>query len=84
MDAMLQQPEQVKEPSLVKVAAFLEKAMRCQRFDYRYEGFGIVGAALVSDDSVVHPALFRVDASEGDGWPPNYSTRWPRWRFRRG
>lgn len=74
----------------MKVATFLEKTMRCQKrkfdsvgqgFDYRYEGSGIVGAALVSDDSVVHLALFRADANEGDGRPPNYSTRW---HFRRG
>ena len=73
MDALLDTRKEAEKPSLDKARAFIKEACGCEEkrhrsvglgWDYRFQGPGMVGSALVHEKVAIHAAFFR--ASEGD------------------
>lgn len=73
IDALAGSADSFDAPSLAKASEFLDGARNCEEnvfpsvglgYDYRFEGPGVVGAALVFERSVIHLAFFRVGRSE--------------------
>ena len=73
MDALLAHGAGSKEPAVDEAPAFIREAIACEDerhasvglgFDHRCTGKGMVGSALVHEDTVVHTAFFR--AGEDD------------------
>ena len=70
MDALVRQKDNFDDATPDKVQAFLHEVEGCKAstfesvgagVDYRFEGTGISGSALVCDDSVVHLEFFRLN-----------------------
>ena len=70
MDALVRQKDSFVDATPDKAQAFLYEVEECKAstfesagagVDYRFEGTGISGSALVCDDSVVHLEFFRLN-----------------------
>ncbi len=70
MDALVRQKDNFDDAAPDKALAFLYEVEGCKAspfesvgggVDYRFEGTGISGSALVCDDRVVHLEFFRLD-----------------------
>jgi hypothetical protein len=73
MDALMQGKDQFDAPSVAKATPFLQQIRACQEskfdstgqgYDYRFEGPGLVGSALLFAETVIHLAFFTLDQSE--------------------
>jgi hypothetical protein len=87
LDGLLQSKEQFNQPSIASAQAFLQEIQDTQAskfdsvgqgLDYRFEGSGAVGSALVSDASVIHLTFFRLNQGEKEQPTPT-PTRQRSW-----
>nr|HDM59948.1 hypothetical protein [Bacillota bacterium] len=90
LDAVVRRRNKDSKPAMEAAEAFLESAMKCgaRRYksigygwDYRLEGEGTVGSALVHKRMVIHTAFFRCEDGEKSGGMAGPSRRR---RFRTG
>ena len=76
MEALIDQRKDFEMPSAAKARDFLKALEACRQSkhasvglgqDHRFSGDGLVGSALVCDESVVHLAFFCLDDGGGPG-----------------
>jgi len=76
MDALTEMPKKNKDTGTMKAADFLKKILVCGESafdsvgygrDYRYEGEGLVGSALVHEGTVIHLAFFQINKADKTG-----------------
>ncbi len=84
LDAILQKKDAADRPSLDKATAFLRQAAGAEEkkyesvghgWDYRFEGKGLVGSALVYREKVIHTAFFAAGESDPAGRISGYTRR---------
>ncbi len=73
IDTLLKRQQSFEPPAPHKAERFIENALRCREnrfpstgegFDFRFEADGLVGSALIFENSIIHLVFFSLDKDE--------------------